>query len=318
MDKAEIEYEKAPLGRRWLSIFVDLFIWIFSAAVLFSLSNMALRQAPAYASVINSRISVEASSKLYTSNGTLVIDYVNSDSSFASYQDKKDYLASSLDGFYDSSAFFEINSDAKSKYEERKSEAKDSSGQNLFSLQSGKLQESNLEPKVFYDFYCTEINDFALTYLFNSSAYANAVRIVTLSLIGLGLACLSLFYFVYFLIFPLTFLKRGRQSLGMKIFKLSYVELNAMNIKTGKFVGRFFFSFFIMFLLDLASFLIPGVVSAGMMFLSKTGQNLTDYVFNDYMVDSSNEDVYLDYSEYLQKKDRRKQTTLENRDLTLK
>ena len=54
------------------------------------------------------------------------------------------------------------------------------------------------------------------------------------------------------------------------------------------------------------------------MFLTKTNQGLTNYVFNDYFVDVTNQHIYLDEGERQSSKTNLENMSIENKDLLLK
>ena len=72
------------------------------------------------------------------------------------------------------------------------------------------------------------------------------------------------------------------------------------------------------FYLDIFAFLIPAIVSISMTFLSKTNSSLANYVFNDYMVDTTNKKIYYDAFERNMAEERLKKASIENKDFIIK
>lgn len=316
-NQIEIEYKSVSVVKRFFSKFVDLFIIVFTCFVFFSLSNMFIvKNVDGYKNLINTQNKLKIESNLYLKDGTYVIDYVNTES-FTNYESKKDYLSSTIEKFYTNQTFFN-DSTYKNQYYQRALESKDSSSNLLFKLENAVLKENNLKPEDYYNFYKDEIENHCIGYLFNNSEYSNCTRLISLSLIITAFICLFISYVIYRVVLPLTCFKRGKQTLGMKLFKISYVGVDAFSVSGTKYVLKSIFDFVVYYLLNIVSFLIPLIISIGMMFLSKSGQDLSEYVFNVYPIDTKNDDVYTCYLEYLDGLDSKKRASIENNDFKLK
>lgn len=317
-NEIEIEYKNASISKRFFSKFVDLFLIVFTCFIFFSLSNMfILKNVEGYTNLIKTQDELKIESKLYLEDGSYVLDYVETEN-FSNYESKKNYLAEVLNSFYDNDLFFEKNSTQKNEYYQRCLNQKDSLDNNMFYLQEGVIKEYNLNPKDYYNFYVDEIDGHAKSYLFNNINYANSTRLISVSQIVTCYICLFISYIMYKVIFPLTCFKRGRQTLGMKLFKISYIGVDAFNLSCFRYLGKAIFDFAIFYIVDIISFLIPLFVSIGMMFLTKTNQDLSEYVFNIYVVNSKDEDIYTCYLEYLDGQEAKKQASIENNEFKLK
>ena len=77
------------------------------------------------------------------------------------------------------------------------------------------------------------------------------------------------------------------------------------------------FDLIVMYFVSFVSFLLPVFVSIGMMYFTKTNQNLSEYVFNVYLVDSKDDEIYFDYLDYQDKKESSKKVSVEHKDLRL-
>ena len=128
---------------------------------------------------------------------------------------------------------------------------------------------------------------------------------------------LLLFVLFFELFFPLVVFKRGRLTLGRKVFSIGLIDVNALNIKASKYLGRVAFIVIVMYVIGFFSFLLPLFVSLGMMFISKRHQDLVDYVFNTYVVDIKKDEIYLDQLDFLDKTNKDKKVKLEDKDLTI-
>lgn len=312
----EKEYYTVKTHKKILASFIDLFLFIFSIAIIFSLINIGYQNidGPYKNSVLENK-ALRIESKLYNENDILITDEVDS-SSTMTYQQKKNELSYILEYFYSSSTFFSSN-EGKQIYETRKKEAI-SDNQALFALKDNVYEEiETISPEKYYDFYKDEIENHALVYLNNNEKYVKNEQRIFLILF-LTILIISVFvYFIYYVLLPLTCFKRGRQTLGMKLFKFSLISVNALNVKTSKFLLRTVFNFFVMYLLNIFSFFIPSLISLAMLFFSQRKQNLTNYIFNDYFVDTSVDDIYLNFYEYLDKNEFDHQTKINDKNLKM-
>lgn len=314
--KLEIVYPKAGLRKRGEAFILDFLLLALLSLLLFTLFNMLIPHFPSYQSVLKERKEIEENSSLYTSEGKSISEEVKDDSRYTTFEMKKEYLSEHLEEFYTSSYVTEENVNS---YNTRKREAKDASSLPLFLEKDNKIIENNVVPEELYDFYYTEASEYAPSCLFNSSSYTETVRKMSLAQILNVFVSVSISFTLLYLVLPLTFFSRGRCTLGRRLFHLGYVEVTAFNPKASKYVLRFFFEYFFFLILDVAAFLLPFLISLGMTFFSKRGQSLTDYVFNEYLVNFKDEDIYKDYSEYLDRKSSSSsEMKLENQDLELK
>jgi len=316
-DKVKIEYSNASYKQRWGIYLVDLFFIFFVTFVFFSLNMMVNKEIPAFNKYNKQQESLKVDSNLYEEDGTFVIDYVNDENIFYSYEDKKDYLSKTIENFYLNTDFFASSYEYES-YQQRQLDSVDN-GIHLFERDSSnKIVETSLKPEVFYNFYVDEIENKCISYLYNNVNYANASRMIFIISISSFVLDLLVSYIIFKVIIPLTLFKKGRQTLGMKIFKAGYVGINAFNIKKGKYIGYCIFNFFIMYILNFVGFLLPSILSVSMMYFTKTKQGFCEYVFNFYLVSCLDHDIYNDYSEYIDQKDKKKNAKLENKDIILK
>lgn len=314
----DLEYPKAPLKRRLLSLLVDFFLVVFSTFVIFSLANLGVVKAPFYQANEAERDSIQNESGLYAETGVVISDYVaREDSPYSSYREKKDYLAPRLSTFYASKDFFST-SEAQEGYDARRLAA-NKDGSVLFGkAEGGAIQENAVDPEYLYRFYCDEIQNHALGYLFNSASYLATTKTIFWTALVEGACSFSLAYAIYIIVIPLSWGRLGKKTIGRKIFKLSLVNSHALSVSGTAYGARCAFIFFGLCFLGAVSFLLPFFVSIGMLFFSSTSQDLTDYVTGQYWVDSSKKDVYRDLGDYLQKKDCKNSATIENSNFLIK
>ena len=309
----EVVYTKAKPGKRLFAHFVDISLLFLSTAIFFSITNMLMVKTPLYKQKADDLVQLKNSTGLYV-KGKSVITYVENNAELDTYAKKKDELSSRIDTFYSNPTYFKGYNIFK-KYDARKLKHPA-----LFELneESVVVEIVGANEKSLYSFYKTEIEDYSFGFLARNPEYFNLIRFEFYGSIVQIAVLLVIFYTTYYLIIPLTFGKRGRQTLGMKLSKIGLICIDTNNESTGKYIGRFFFMFFVFIILNFVSFLIPSLVSTGMMFFTKTGSSLPNYVFNDYMVDVSSQKIYLDYAEREEASIHLSEMNIENKNLLLK
>ena len=311
----ELIYHPAKTWKRIASFFLDAVIFLFTAVTLFSFANMALQETPFLKENSNKRLTIQNESGLYV-EGNLISTYVDMDESgLSAAREKKDFLKEKIDVFYRSSFF--SNDDAEKEYHSRCLEYSYGNERLFQEGRDGKVEEKPLNPEYFVAFYKEEVTDHCLSYLYTSKEYAETTVVSLSTMIAEFASCALLSSFLFFLVIPLWICKRGRQTLGMKSFKISLLSVKALNVTRASYVGRYFFLVFVYIILGFFSFLLPEFVSLGMLLFSSRHQDLADYVFNHYQVDSSNQEVYLDLADYYLHMQEKSKATLENKELDL-
>lgn len=318
MMNKELEYNKAKIYKRFFAAFIDLFCVFLMTFILFSLTNMVLPHIESYSSLVGKRNNLLDESHLYDENYLVITDVIADEKEFPTFNSKKDYLSEHIEEFYNSSLYFDDLSEIKEEYDKRRIEYR-YNGIKLFDYnENNEIIELNVSPEYLTNFYIEEVNNYCLKYLFNNIDYVETTRIISLVSI-LNFACwLILMVTLFYLVFPLWIFKRGRLTIGKRIFSIGLIDGNALNITNSKYILRFLFILFIMFILSFFSFLLPIFVSIGMMLISKRQQDLVDYIFNNYVVDIKDSEIYLDYLEYLDKNNIDKKLSIETKDLNLK
>ena len=315
-NKIEVVYKKAKLGKRMLAYFIDIGLLIMSTLIMLSIINIPITSSPWYKSKEAELVQLRNDSGLYE-NGINIVDYVSSNSDYSSYEEKKNFLSERIDNFYNNATYFNDLSKIKNDYENRKLDAvKD--GVNLFVKEDGEVKENAVSAELLYNFYVDETQNYTYAYLMRNANYFYLTRFSFLVTVVEFISLFTLFFIVYFLILPLTCFKRGRQTIGMKLEKIGLISVKAVNISTGKYIGRFVFNYFVFFILNFVGFLIPSIVSVTMMYVNKTNSNLPNYVFNDYAVDVTDKTIYLNALERAESEFKLQEISLENKDFTIK
>lgn len=319
-DVIDVEYPKAPLYKRWFATIIDIVLASIIGFLFFSLVGWTTNQVPAYKDVVNARNEIKYSSNLYDANGDLIINAMNDDSS--TYEEKKNKLSTILDTFYLNSNFFSDNT-VYMEYQNRKKEYKNSSGNLIFVLDEKSEEdfeiyiEGSYLAEDYYNFYVSELEIYAINYLSTNENYHSYTQAIIWTSILEIYITFGLGFFVSFNLIPI-FRKRGRQTIGMYLFKISVVTHEAITPKGKTFVFRQLYVFFVGYAFDVVTAFIPLVVSITMMHLSKSGQDFFDYMTNTYVIDSSKRDVYLSYNEYFSRNKGKEEMSLSNPNLVQK
>jgi len=310
----DVEYPKAKLHKRWFAAFLDLFLTIFFGMIFYGLTALTTNHVSAYINVVEQRDRIEKKSGLYE-DGSPISTIMKSKEE--DYSLKNETLRNAIEAFYNNSYFFS-DDNAMNNYEERKKVAKE--GEVLifvYSDTTNKYEEGNFTPETYYNFYIYEIENYSLPLLSVNDDYQEATRIIVWTSVIEIVLSVGLGYFIAFNLIPI-FRRRGRQTIGMYLFKISVVTNEALS-PTGKtFVFRQLLVFFVGYLLNVCTAFIPLIISLAMMHLSKTGQDFFDFVTNTYVIDSSKKDIYLSYEEYFRKNRDKEDIRIESENIQLK
>ena len=316
-ERIELTYSRPGLGLRLLSAFIDFFLFGVASFVLFAISSSIVGSMDFYKENSAKRKALQDESSLFV-DGTDIVSYVEQNEDlFVGIRAQKDFLKEHIDLFYSNETFMDEGKriKAKGEYETRKAEAM-KEGAHLFVLEDGALVEDSLDPGWFISFYESEINDHALKIFITYEPYLATNRLIWLTAIAEIYASMTISYFVFYFAIPLWGMKRGRLTIGRSLFKIGMVGRNGLNVSSRRFMARSLFSFVAYVILDIA-FLAPLLISVGMLFLSNKNQTMADYISGTYMVDIAKDDIYLDLSDYLERKKSSKKASIENKDFEL-
>ena len=316
--KIEIEYTKAKLSKRFVTYVIDLGLIGTFAVILFALTNLVTKNTEAYKNLENNISEIRNESGLYI-DGVDIITYTKDENNFSSYEDRKNFLSNHIDSFYVNPSFFtnELSASTIKEYNTRKLNAKGDNNIPLFVSIEGQIKERPVAPEQLYNFYSEEISSYSYSYLFYNAQYVNLIKASFWTVTIEVVICATLMFSIVYLLFPAVIFKRGRQTPGMKMMKIGLINYHAVNVKTGVYIGQFFFILLVMFYLSFFAFLIPAIVSISMTFIGKTSPSLASYVFNNYFVDVKNQDIYLDEVERTFAQEKVNEASIENKDLKI-
>lgn len=312
----DVEYTNAPLHKRWFAGIIDIFVMAIIALLLYGLSMIVTEKVPAYQKLSTENDKIQLDSGLYVKDGDknrLLTFYL--DDSEKTDKEKKEAYSKALDEFYVNSLFFEDDRGSVS-YQERKKVAVDDKSNLIFVLSGTEYVENGYSDTIYCSFYKNEIEKYASAQLSLNSKYSDNNRMIVIVSISELFICGAFGFSFSFILMPL-FIKRGRRTIGMYLFKISLIGVDALNVRGKTLVARNFLLFFVGYVLSVFTVLIPLIVSITMMHLSKTHQDFFDYITNTYVVDTVKQDVYLNFYEYDSRKGMKKEASIEKVDFKL-
>lgn len=308
----EIDYHRASNGKLFASNFFDAFAMLILSFLLLILNNFIFFKClPSGINTKAEREEIILSSYLYQKddNGNINLVYIIiKDDNNKSSNEKSQLFDNTLTLF-----FTDFVKDI-SIYNNYKKEATTSDCLLLFKEENNsyiRALTNNDYDNTYYNFYLDIIENKATGYLQADSRYVRNLKKEVLQNLVIFYISLLISNFVFYFLFPVIFY-RGRKTLGMKIANVGLVSVDGMNVKLSRFSLRYLFYFVVIITLSLVSFLIPIIVSLTMMLESKTGQSLTDYVFNTYKIDTSSSSIYTSKEEYIFLTDKKEEINFED------
>lgn len=309
--KTEVVYTKAKPGRRMLAHIMDIGIFLFTAIMLFTVSNLVVKNSSSYIRSMERLAQVKNESGIFTDN-IVISTYVEDNAKFPNITDKNEYLRKGIDYFYHNPTYFDDISKQMEVYDKRRLDS------SLFEEKDGQVVEKKVLVNQLYAFYKSEVDDRAVVLLLNNLEYVSLSRISFIAALIEIIISATLSFIIFYYIFPAFIFRRGRQTIGMKLSKVGLITIHAVNETLGIYTLRAVFMFFVFIPINFVSFMIPTFISITMMYVNKTNSSLVNYVFNDYMVDVTAQDIYLNDLERIEAQESLKQASLENRDYRLK
>jgi len=297
-----LEYYKAPFGKRIFAFFFDAILMALVSLGLFAASRAILENSSSYRSAFQTYVNISTDSGLYvykeTEDNLVMITTYYSGNTYAEQNQKEE---AALKNYYTLSEFFPegngLSLYQKDKIGDSRIGASDDLAYFIQNENSEIVANPSYSDEKMHAFYVDAVNR-AITYFNNVDAYVGASKTLSLGINFIIIpVSLSLSFIVFEFLLPLIFFRRGWQTLGMKIFNLSLLASNALSPKFKVFLVRFLWMFFVELLLSMVTFGVPLIVSFSMFAFRKDGQNFHDYMSGTYMVDSSEQSVYLSVQE---------------------
>ena len=305
----DIHYERVGIFKRISAALFDLFVSLVVGLLILILTFYLVPNFSFIQHDYMVRETVSLRSGLYVKDGDVLIRYTDYlDGESLTVDEKSLKLDEVLFDFYSDDDFV---FDGLNKYLQFKNDALSSDGKNMFDIYHNRALNNDDYDDEYYNFYL-DIYDSALSHLANDLEYSLASREIMLTYILAIVITFLIPLFIFYCIIPLFF-KRTRQTFGMKLVKISLINVDGFAVKTGKYVGRMFFFYLIIIVLSIFAFLLPLMLNIGFLVISKSHQTFVDYVFNTYSVDTSNDKIFFDYDEYLSEEKKRQMIRIEDK-----
>lgn len=307
----ELAYFRASWWKRSLAFLFDFACAGLLAACLAAGGSSVLQNSSFYKTAKQTMSDIELSSSLYEKNSSgtnvSILDYYSvastssSTSSEEDYQETDDILEEHLISFYSDEDFFPSNNGAEIYSNLKVGDDCLKNGDNPYWRYQNNSEDiiPNVSYSILYNFYEDAIDNYAIPRIsVQSSSYIDASKSIFWSTFLLAYLSFIFSAFLFFAIVPLFF-RRGYQTFGKKLFKISLINAKAVNPTR----GQYWFRTLIFWLFELAigffAFFLPLLVSFTMMMTRKDRQSFHDYVAGTYVVDTSDFPIYLSEEEYI-------------------
>ncbi len=321
--KVELEYFKAPFGKRLIAIVFEVLLLSFATLGFLFVSRLVVESMPAYTNAFDTYINISKDSGLYICDDTTENNLVTLTEY---YEDKTNeeqniIIEDALTEYYQKEMFFPQDPSSPDYgpsiyYNQKIGENRIGAENDLLyfvkDAENNAVANPSYSQETMHDFYI-EAYDRAMGYIKNADGFVEARNVLTIyiNLILIPLS-ITLAFLTLEIGFPLLFGRRGKQNISMKLLKLSLLTPKATSPKIGNYIARQVFQLIVEYLLTMVTFGIPVIVSFSMMIFRKDGQCLHDYVSATYMVDTSEQSVYVSYEEYQAAQDKAKKIENEN------
>lgn len=323
----KIEYTQPKFWHRVVANFVDIFIFVLLLICMFFASRGVVQSTSSYKSMTTKMNSMQVESGLYIysepnkRNFDVIYFYenINKVSIYGTEFEGKsadggeptgliglmvksintffDYAKeNSAQEYYDKMVTYYDNLRLDSKLEGQSYFITDSSGKIVPNTAVSDVASNR---KYYYqNIYKPMIEKYCIGYFqANIPEYAAMLRtdfyyfVFAEFLVAYILAAVLTYYI------PALFFKRGRMTLGKALYHIGLVDTRILSPTLKRFTLRFIIFFFMEMLLSLASFGIPFIISFSMMAFSKRRQGFPDYILRLQEIDTSKNNIYMDYVE---------------------
>ncbi|MCR4561829.1 MAG: hypothetical protein K5694_01280 [Bacilli bacterium] len=314
----DINYSLPHRGKIFAAKLFDFFSVVILSICLYFFTLTIIQNSPGYKNLMIQRGEMLKSSLLYVGSDESPerLDFYLESNKEMTYLEKNDTFENNLTYFYTVFLSSEMSGEGEKHYVEVKQKFKINGKSALFS-ETGERIYTNPDYDInYYEAYQSIYNDDAIPHLSLKANYRSIrLKIVLSNVIGL-IITVSVSHMLVYLLVPLVF-KRGKVTFGMKLTKLAYVAADGFSVSWKRYLGQYFFSFFLEFWASAVAFLVPFGVSLGFFFVRKDRQTLANYVSGIYLVDASDSDIYLDKFEYLKKMEKLEAFTAGEGDIKL-
>lgn len=293
-DEIILDYKGIKIYKRILANLIDFFIKLILSLVFILISSLIYKSLDLYINLENTISNIEIESKLFIKENDINIEITSYTLNLdISYEEKYNYLKENIDYFFiDLNAYLDIEEEGKKELDALKINS------GYFELIDNELiEKEEVTYLTLYSFYKDKVYLEAKNNLYNNESYSLSVSKNFLISVLIYVFSYLLSVIIINFIFPLIF-KRGRLTIGRKIFKIGLVNNKGLSLSLNEFIRYFLFYFIFEDILSLFTFLLPKLLSYLMIIFSRFNQGFTEYVLNFYLVSYENKKIYLNKEEY--------------------
>ena len=263
MNKVKITYNSPKTRDRVFSFLIDILIFFITSLIIFLGAFLITERLDIYRNNINKINEIRIDSGLYISVNNELLTYNEYLKTLdLSLSEENTLLNDKLNEFY-------LNIDKLDVYNELKLN-ETYNDLHLFILNDNEVEinvSAGILPSIYNDFYIKTLNNNAIGYLLESDEYLESSRFILLSILSNILISTFISYLIYYFIIPIS--SNNKSTIGMKLFKIGYINFNGLSIKNTKYILISIFNYFIMFILSFIGLFIPSIISFSFFLFNK-------------------------------------------------
>ena len=310
--KTEIHYTYAPFHRRIFANLTDFLIFALTFGLFFVIIRAIVINTPDYLAKEERILTIREESGMYKKNTegrwfdtiSFLADPVNGFTGYA----KMDIARESIEQFI---VYIGANNSAEAaqKVQEdydtfRLDPKRVYEGKTYFVLQEGQIVRNPecaaTAEMVFNNVYTPFVDEHCQGYLVTMlPEYLALTRYETVVLVAGELLPSYLIAPILTYLVPTFGFRRGRASFGKKMYQIGVIDSRLLVPTVRRSIARFCILYFAEYLLSIATFAIPFLISATLMAFSKAHQGLPDYFLGLYEVDVSKDKIFFSREEIL-------------------
>lgn len=320
----KIEYTRPKFWHRIIANFIDIFIFVVHLIVFFFIIRNIVQSTPSYQHMTNRMYDMQLESGLYVKSkiDDRIVDIVYDcdkltmpygsefdglPSDEGRYVGKNGIVIHAINTFIDyakNNTSEKVYKDLVKYYDDIRL-TKTYNDIHFYILQDNQivpnqtLASDGTKLRYFYsDIYKPTIEKYCIPcFQANVQEYASILRTdfnllvfveFTISYVIAGV----LTYYVPGFIF-----RRGRKTFGKALYRVGLVDQRILSPTKKRFTVRFLIFFFMELVLSLFTFGLPYIISFSMMAFSKRKQGFPDYILRLQEIDTSKNNIYMNYVE---------------------
>lgn len=292
--RVEIEVERtSPTAFRVFSCHLfDYFLFILLAGLLFFLIQLGSSSLAPVKEAWATRDRIQEESSLYIRKEERLVNLGSHyEKSGLAYSYCIDDLSSRLTAYFTSYFTPDEWKEGPATYKGKLSEGKGKNGEKLFGENGERLLTNADYDETYFRFYVDLAKDTAPGYLNYKKGYSESRRTIVVSYIMVVEVSMLISYVLVFVVFGLIF-HRGKQTLGMKLSRVFYLDVNALSPSWQRYLLFRLLHYLFMVVASPFVLLIPFFISVAMMLIRKEKQTLFEYIFALFPIDAKKEDIY--------------------------